>query len=135
MPRRVKFQNAYDPTDEELRLWVLRGDNEQPVQDFDLMVAEPKRLELLIELVTEPTCRQKRFLLRCLYLLVGGSARSKLMPSERDFILEAAKRCEASGSDPLILLAERARALLDALETFDYQDWCDGRLARHSDLP
>jgi hypothetical protein len=124
--------NPFDPTDDELRQWAL-GDGRWPVQDFDLMVAEHNRLPVLLELTSSP---QREFFLRCLYLIVGDAVRSNFNTTMRSDLEDALDRAELALRDPAIdRWVSDSRALIAHPETFTYDDWCDGGLARLAARP
>jgi hypothetical protein len=126
--------NPYDPSDDELRQWAQSGLDE-PVEDFDLMVADPHRAPVLVELATSPA---RVFALRCLYLIVGDAVRSNFNASSRapiESMLSDAAGAAAADRGVGRWIAE-SRRLLEHPEQFDYVLWCDGALAlRAADEP
>jgi hypothetical protein len=106
-----------DPTPDELRRWAYSSAPE-PMMDFDVIVAEPDLLPTLLDLVAEPQCPARRYLLGSLYCLVGHSDLG-------DPRIEAATR-QAQVSDDAWLRTwgRRARAVIDHPAARDRAEWC-----------
>lgn len=122
--------DPWDPTDDELRQWA-KSDEMWPAQDFDLSVADSSRIPLLLELTSSS---QRDFFLRCLYLVVGDAVRSSFNTTPRPE-LEAALDDVAKEEvdDPAIRRwISDSRYLIAHPETFTYDAWCDGGLARRA---
>jgi hypothetical protein len=120
--------NPYDPSDDELRQWAYSGLDE-PIEDFDLMVAEWDRAPLLIELASSPA---RDFVFRCLYLIVGDAVRTTFHTSSREQIktmLAGAAPAAATDRGVGRWIGESQR-LLEHPERFDFDLWCDGGLAK-----
>ena len=102
-----------------------------PVEDFDLMVADHERVPLLLGLSTSP---QREFFISCLYLVVGDAVRSNFNTTELpDLELALEHGDEVAPSDPAIARwLSDSRRLLAHPDTFDYDAWCDGGLARQA---
>ena len=122
--------DPFAPTDEEVREWAY-GPSPimEPVQDFDLMLAMPLRLPLLLELASDSTCPSSDWFLHCLYLVVGDAVRSTFHTCPRSQI-ETYVGLGAKSNSPLVQRwAERSVGLLARPETFSYELWCAGGLA------
>jgi hypothetical protein len=120
--------NPVDPTDDELREWA-HSEASEPMQDFDLMVAEIDRVPLLLELASS---QKRSFFLRCLYLVVGDAVRTNFNTAARADVESVLDRAATSaGDDPAIRqwIAD-SRSLLSDRREFDYDAWCDGGLVR-----
>ncbi len=119
--------------EQELLVWAYSSEGE-PMQDWDLMVTDPNRAELLLRLAADPSCPQRGFFLRCLYLLVGeyirvSSAGLRVAPSIEPLLTKA-----AALSDPAIQTwVKRSWELLAHPDLFDYSFWCDGGFAHSSE--
>jgi hypothetical protein len=118
--------NPFDPSDEDLCAWARSGEPE-PVQDFDLMVSTPERAPVLIALAADPSLPWRRYILHCLYLLVGDAVRTDNGNQARE-VLELAS-ASAAADEALARWADRSRKLLANPDTFDYGLWCDGGYA------
>jgi len=106
-----------NPTHDEIRAWAHSGALE-PMQDWDLVIAEPANLDVLLSLVGDPTCPARRYLLGSLYCLVGHS-------DHTDPRLQDAARVAASSSDGWVSTwgHQVARVLAHPSE-FHRDDWC-----------
>jgi hypothetical protein len=106
-----------NPTPDEIRAWAYRGAVE-PMQDWDILIAEPGNLPVLVELVADCECPSRKYILRSLYCLVGHSDRP-------DFRLRDAVTTAEEATDPwLTTWAHRVRELIDQPARFNRQDWC-----------
>ena len=97
------------------------------------MVADADRLPLLVDLAASP---QRGFFVRCLYLVVGNAMRSNFNTTALPDLEAALDRAtEATLDDPAIAgwLSDSRRLLADP-DTFSYEAWCDGGLARQAVL-
>lgn len=70
-----RFVDVVNPTPEEIRAWAYSGAFE-PMQDWDLVIADVDNVELLLELVGDHECPARDYLLDSLYCLVGHSDRA-----------------------------------------------------------
>jgi hypothetical protein len=125
------MQDEWNPTTDELRAWAYGQDPDfEPDPDFDLSVARLEHAELLMEGAADPACGQRDFFVRVLYLLVGDAVRSEGEEHDLGVLSQLVDDAAESADERLQLWAERARELLEHPERFDYDDWCDGGLAR-----
>jgi hypothetical protein len=106
-----------NPSTEEIRAWAYSGAVE-PMEDWDIIIAVPRDLPLLLELVGDGGCPARQYLLGSLYCLVGHSDRS-------DPRLEDAIRTAEATTEPwLTTWARRFRAVKERPDAFNRQDWC-----------
>jgi hypothetical protein len=111
------FVDEVNPTPEEVRRWAYSGAPE-PMQDFDIIVAEPEMLPTLLNLVGDHGCPKRKFLLGSLYCLIGHSSLDDLR------ITEAARQASTSDDAWLRTWGRRANAVLAHPATRDREDWC-----------
>ncbi|GHH62424.1 hypothetical protein GCM10017774_90140 [Lentzea cavernae] len=111
------FEDEVNPTPDELRAWAY-SDAPEPMQDWDTLIAEPGNLPLLLQLVADPTCPSRSYILASLYCFVGHYDRSA--PELRDAIALA----EQTDVPWLTTWARRARQVIDHPESFNRSDWC-----------
>ena len=88
------------------------------MQDWDIVVADPENLEVLVELVGDGNCPSRSYLLGSLYCLVGHSDRT----DER--IRSAADDAGRSSDSWLHTWATRVQHLLANPDDFRRSDWC-----------
>jgi hypothetical protein len=132
----MKFADAVNPTEAELREWAAdpnaRYPEEMP-QDFDLIVADWSRVDLIAELAGDDSCPKQDFFLAVLYLMAGDCLRYPAgnvnIPNLRSLLA----RLENTASESLRLFRTRALELLADPSKFDYAMWCDGGYAYSRD--
>ena len=106
-----------NPTLAEIRAWAYSGSVE-PMQDWDIIVADLPNLELLLDLVGDQACPARGFLLGSLYCVVGHSDRNDpQLPS-------AVTAAEASTEVWLRTRGRRVRQVLADPSDFRRDDWC-----------
>ena len=49
------FEDEVHPTDDEIRRWAY-SDAPEPMEDFEIIVADPEHLPILMALVADPSC-------------------------------------------------------------------------------
>jgi hypothetical protein len=111
------IRNVYEPTGDEIRAWAYSGAR-FPEQDWDIFMAEPEHLELLVRLVEDPACPARRWLLGSLYCTVGHTDHADPR------IAAAIGEAERSTKPWLTTWARRSRHVLENPENFDRDDWC-----------
>ncbi|WP_370971717.1 hypothetical protein [Amycolatopsis sp. cg9] len=110
------FEDSFNPTDAEIRAWAYSGEDE-PMQDWDILLARPEHLPLLLELAGDPACPARETLLSSLYCVVGHTP-------AKDVFRESAQAAERSGDAWLETWARRVHEILDNPGTFTRSDWC-----------
>ena len=123
------MSDLWNPTNDDVRRWAADPDAEEIGQDWDLALAAARHDRVYLELVGDPACPQRGYLLRVLYLIVGDAVRTGFRTAARDDIEALLARPEAGRHPDLVRWRERSRALLAAPETFTYAAWCAGGLA------
>lgn len=128
-----KLTNPTDPTPEDLRLWAYTPEAEYPdemPQDWDLCVISFERAPVILELASDESCPNRRFFLGCLYTMAGDCVRTDA--GRRDIPrLRAVLSSVPNNPDPLIgLWLRRTQNLLEHPETYNYDSWSWGGLAR-----
>jgi hypothetical protein len=125
------MRDPLDPTDAELHAWAASGDL-APMQDWDLIIAEPIRAPVLIDLAADGPAESREFFLHCLYLLVGDAVRSRFNTASKETVEDVLAGAEttAGESESIALWLARSRRLLEHPEEFEYDAWCGGGLAR-----
>lgn len=130
MPKpKVKFADPANPSPDEIRAWAKCNDLE-PMEDWDLVLADLTYADVLIELVATESCPSRRYLLGALYALVGDAVRSRFEQVSRTDLDQVLARGRASGNVWAESWAARSARLIDNPEEFDYALWCAGGLAK-----
>jgi hypothetical protein len=85
---------------------------------WDIIIADLENLELLLDLVGDPACPSRRYLLGSLYCLVGHSDRA-------DSRLASASIAATKSSDEWVAAwGRRVRRVLADPSEFKRDDWC-----------
>lgn len=128
----MKFADIANPTEVELRNWAADPNADYPEemsQDWDLIVADWSRVDLIAELAGDESCPMSRFFLAVLYLMAGDCVRNAAgnvnIPNLRSLLA----RLENTSSEPLRVFRKRTLALLADTSKFHYALWCDGGYA------
>ncbi|MBP2454121.1 hypothetical protein [Mycolicibacterium lutetiense] len=119
------FVDVVNPTPAEIRTWAYSGAFE-PMQDWDLIVADIDNLELLLELIGDRACPAREYLLDCLYCLVGHSNLSDPR------LLSAGEAARASSDAWIATWGRRICHVAKHASDFQRADWC-GRGGYRSD--
>jgi hypothetical protein len=132
----MRFADPLDPTADELRCWArdphAACPDEMP-QDWELIVADWKRIDVILELASG-SLPQQRWFLAVLYLLAGDCVRNERGSVNIPQLQTLLARLEDTDSEALSEFRERASELLADPSTFDYSLWCDGGYA-YADRP
>ncbi|MFD4255863.1 hypothetical protein [Amycolatopsis thermoflava] len=115
---------------EELRAWAYDPDAQEPYEDWDLMISDVELGPTLVELVADPNCPHREYLLGVLYILSGDAVRTEYWRASRADLEEVVRRAEQTSDQWVMTWARRTRALIAAPEMFEYYAWCDHGLAR-----
>ncbi|MEV5575278.1 hypothetical protein AB0L06_35015 [Spirillospora sp. NPDC052269] len=124
------FADPYDPTAEEVVRWAYDPDAYAPTQDFDLMLDSVDVSRVLPGLVADPECPKRGFFLGALYVISGDAVRSKYSLKTREHLKSLLRLADELDEPVTATWARRTRALMANPETFEYDLWCDGGLAR-----
>jgi hypothetical protein len=123
------MKDPYKPTVEEIVAWAHEPGALCPVEDWDLIITNLDVAPLFLRLASDPDCPNRRFLLNCLYLLVGDAVRPGQVPPDLPRISGLLASAESSGDSSITRWVDRSCALLAQPEAFDYAAWCGGGLA------
>jgi hypothetical protein len=111
------------------------GDDCGPGQDWDILLADPRNEDVLLQLASDEHCPKRIFFLHCLYILVGDYVHVLHAGVALPFPIEPLLTQATASSDPMIKTwLERSRYLIAHPETFDYDLWCSGDLIRKDNL-
>jgi hypothetical protein len=122
----MKFADAVNPTEAELREWAADPDADYPdemSQDWDLIVADWSRVGVIVELAGDAACPTRGFFLAVLYLMAGDCVRTPAGGVNLRDLRALLARLENTPSEPLRLFCTRALALMADPSTFDYSLW------------
>jgi hypothetical protein len=123
-----QFENEVNPSGEEIRRWAY-SDAVEPMQDWQLIIGQSEHAETLIDLVSDPACPAREYLLSALYLLVGDSVRTDYHTTSRDELDRLLAAADSIGDRWLSTWVSRSRRLMEMPSGFVYAAWCGGGLA------
>lgn len=130
MPKpKVRFGDPAHPTTEEIRAWAKCNDPE-PMEDWDLVLADLRHADALVALVADERCPSRRYLLTALYALVGNAVRDGFATTPRAELEALLTSARATGNAWLAAWADRSAQLIAEPAAFDYALWCAGGLAK-----
>jgi hypothetical protein len=111
------FVDVANPTSAEIRGWAYSGAFE-PMQDWDLIIADVANLELLLELAGDQACPARKCVLDSLYCLVGHSDRTDSR------LLRAAEAARTASDAWIATWGRRVCRAAEHPSTFERADWC-----------
>jgi hypothetical protein len=127
-----KLSDPTNPTQDDLRIWAYTPNAMYPdemSQDWEFCITNFENASLLLQFASDPACPNRKFFVRCLYILSGECIRTPGgcagIPHLQEFL-----RSVTSNAPPDILLwVQRTEHLLAHPETYDYDCWGSGYFA------
>ncbi|GAB4056243.1 hypothetical protein [Catellatospora paridis] len=129
------FANPVDPTPHELRTWAYAPDSVPLTAmppDWDLLVSGDRLIGTLFDLAMDTSCPARRFTMHCLYIYAADAIRTGFKAHPRRKLRKMVEEAEEEGDEQMAIWAHNTRVLLARPQLFDYHDWCEGGLVRHS---
>lgn len=129
------FANPVDPSPSELRTWAYAPDSVPLTAmppDWDLLVSGDRLIGTLFELAIDTNCPARRFAMHCLYIYAADAIRTDFKAHPRRKLRKLVEEAEDEGDELMANWAHNTRVLLARPALFDYHDWCEGGLVRHS---
>ena len=121
----------YNPRAEDLTEWAFDAAAQEPVQDWDLILAHCPYESLYMKFASDTDCPKQEYSLALLYLIVGDAVRTQYrMRSQEDIERLLAEAEQRFPSYWVHLWVKRVRGLIAGQQPFRYDDWCAGVLAR-----
>jgi hypothetical protein len=128
------MRDPANPIADDIRHWAFDATAEEPIQDWDLILSTVAQTDLFLELAATNECPKADYFLAVLYLIVGDAVRTGYNTHSKGEINGLLKKAESSHSHRSIhLWTQRSRHLIAHPETFQYDDWCAGVLARQQE--
>lgn len=124
------MRSPYNPIAEDITDWAYEASAMEPVQDWDLILSHCPYESLYMKLAATTDCPKHDYFLALLYLIVGDAVRTNYRTRSRDDIERLLSVAEPFQSYWLHLWVGRSRDLLERPDSFRYDDWCAGGLAR-----
>ena len=124
------FKDPVNPIEPEIRTWAGAQDTTEPMEDWDLILANDARDDLYLELAARAELPRSRYFLHVLYLIVGDEVRFAERPHEPSARLQHLIRAADDIASPEIQRwLQRTKNLVAEPESFSYSAWCGGDLA------
>ena len=128
------MRSSSNPIADDIRRWAFDPDAEEPVQDWDLLLATTDQEDLFMELASDDTCPNAEYFLGVLYLIVGDAVRTEYRTHPKARIEDLLGMAEARFPKRCIYLwVRRSKDLMTHPESFLYDEWCGGILGRRKD--
>jgi|TARA_B100000700_G_scaffold319756_1_gene415600 hypothetical protein len=124
------FNDPWNPSSSEVREWAYTASAIEPCQDWDLSLSWVGFGHDFIEYASDANCPNADYFLHVLYFMVGDSVRSKFHSKHKSSVREFINSGNSSKNFKVRLWAQRAAKLIDNIESFDYESWCGGQLAK-----
>lgn len=124
------MHDPWNPTEAEVRDWAYQPGAMEPEQDWHLALSDTGFEARYLDFVADPACPNSDYFLWVLYLIVGDAVRTGYRTHSAENVEVLLERGLATGNPELALWAESSRELMRRPETFDYDLWCGGGLAR-----
>lgn len=125
------MRSPSNPIAGDIERWAFDATAVEPVQDWDLILSHCPYEPLYMKLAAASDCPQREFFLALLYLIVGDAVRTnyrtRSLPDIERLLAFAEQEFKSYW---LYLWVQRSRNLLATPQTFRYDDWCAGGLAR-----
>jgi hypothetical protein len=112
-----RIVDEVNPTHDEIRAWAVSG-AVAPMEDWDIIIAEPMNLAVLLDLVSDQAVPGRRYLLGSMYCLIGHSD----LADPR--VLSAVAAAKESSDAWVATWGRRAQQVLADPSMFDRADWC-----------
>lgn len=122
--------DPYNPSAGFIRAWAADPGAMQPVEDWDLMLEGLPCEDLYLGLAADAACPNRAFFLAVLYLKVGNAVRTDFRTAPEPAIRALLGVRLPREHPSLGVWRQRSRHLLAHPETFEYDLWCAGGLAR-----
>ena len=124
------MHDPWNPMPDEVREWAYDPEALEPCQDWDLALSWAQHERAYLELAADPACPKRRYFLALLYLMVGDAVRTGFRNRPRPLIEGLIEKGDSYKHPDIRRWQERSRRLLKDPESFAYEDWCAGGLAR-----
>ena len=119
----------WNPSSSEIREWAFDPESLAPCEDWDLALSWAQDERVYLDLASDDSCPKRRFFLSLIYLMVGDAVRSDFNVRPRPIIEGFIALGDEYRHHDIQLWQRRSRLLLLNPDSFDYADWCGGRLA------
>lgn len=122
----MKFQDPFQPTNQELIEWANESESLEPVEDFAIFVTDACDWKLIFKFASDKNCPKKDTFLNYLYFIVGDTVRSQ-KTQKQEKLNELLQIVKMSTDQQILFWQQRTEKLLNSPESFRYEYWCDGQ--------
>jgi hypothetical protein len=124
----MKMRDPINPMRSDIRDWAFVDGAKEPEQDWDLHLANLREFDLYVELAADDSCPSGDYFLRLLYLIVGDAVSTDFKTESMETIKDILAITERFTKHRFHIFRQRSLGLLNDPTTFDYDDWCAGKL-------
>ncbi len=118
------IENPWNFSSEELRAWAYSEVRTIPEQDWELAVASSGFDDLILEIAEDVNCPNRKFMLVCLYMMVGDLIHCELSPIRKDELIQLAGKGLTSKEVSVVTWASKAINIIKEPSSFKYEEWC-----------
>lgn len=122
--------DPWNPTPDEIRAWAYTPGAGEPCKDWDLALSWSLHEKALLQIASDDSCPNRRYLLAVLYLVVGDAVRGGFCSRPRAVIEGLLAHAQEYDHADIRTWRARSFELLADPSRFDYDLWCAGVLAR-----
>ena len=126
------MNDPWNPSAEEVRDWAYNAEALEPCEDFDLALEWSRHERVLLECAADIHCPKKEYFLGVLYLIVGDAVRTEYRSLPRPILEGFIGRGNEYPHPTIQKWQHRTRELMKNPDSFSYDLWCAGGLARAS---
>jgi hypothetical protein len=126
------LSDPINPTPDDLRLWAYTPEADYPdemSQDWDLVITDFARAPLFLQFASDTACPNRKFFLRCLYILAGDCVRTSGGHTGIPHLREVLQLVVPDAPRDIHLWVERTEHLLAHPKSYNYTRWGWGDLA------
>lgn len=125
----MKFNDPYNPTADEIKMWAYNKNSFEPEQDWDVIVNWLGYPNLILKLAADDNCPTHNYFIHILYVIIGDYVRSNRSRSEEiDVLFNKAKKYD---HQYIKIWIERSGYIIKYPGKLKYGDWFSGCLSKN----
>ncbi len=120
----VMIEDPWNFTANELKSWAFSEEKTIPDQDWELSVANSGYDSLVLDLAQDESCPSNKFMLVCLYMMVGDFLHCELSEPRKKEIITLANKALESKISGVSQWGEKTLNIMKNTSSFVYDEWC-----------